>query len=436
MPTGAERQLCFAWCLRVFWDISWRKSNHHQRIRRAQYGNLRAGDHRRRDACDIGWIFLPNGFAKYGCISGRGLCLGWTKATGPALFESATISTSGSGSEVVTFDTNGIALTQGQQYVLFASTSQDQSGHSGLGTSASSTPMSIAAEEFVFLNNGTDASEWTSTAWDTSFSSGDLMFQANFDASATVGFTGLTGLGFDGMGGEDTLIVNGGLVSPVSGVGGNENDTLAGGSGADVVKGGPGADHLDGAVGSDTADYSDKTTSVEVTLNGSIDAIVLVDGAPEDTIKNIENIIGGSGSDVLIGDSHQNTLSGLAGNDILQGGRAKDTLTGGLDADSFVFSAKAQSPKGSARDVITDFSGVGGDLDQIDLSGIDAKKGAGDQAFHWIGAHNFHQHKGELHVVKHSGFVIVEGDTNGDGSADFQIKLIGSHALTADDFIL
>jgi len=45
-----------------------------------------------------------------------------------------------------------------------------------------------------------------------------------------------------------------------------------------------------------------------------------------------------------------------------------------------------------------------------------------------------------LHVVKKAGFVIVEGDVNGDGRADFQIEV---HNLTADlnglakaDFIL
>jgi hypothetical protein len=38
--------------------------------------------------------------------------------------------------------------------------------------------------------------------------------------------------------------------------------------------------------------------------------------------------------------------------------------------------------------------------------------------------------------VKHAGFITVEGDTNGDGKADFQIEVHGAGKLLAGDFVL
>jgi serralysin len=49
---------------------------------------------------------------------------------------------------------------------------------------------------------------------------------------------------------------------------------------------------------------------------------------------------------------------------------------------------------------------------------------AGNQNFRAIdGA--FSHHASELHVLHKFGFEVLEGDTNGDGKADFQIKVVG-----------
>ena len=55
------------------------------------------------------------------------------------------------------------------------------------------------------------------------------------------------------------------------------------------------------------------------------------------TIANgaqIENAVGGSGSDTLIGNELANTLSGGAGDDTLQGNSGNDTLNGGANNDT------------------------------------------------------------------------------------------------------
>ena len=146
---------------------------------------------------------------------------------------------------------------------------------------------------------------------------------------------------------------------------------------------------------------------------------------------NPETVTGTPNNDIIFGGSGNDTLGGSDGVDTLTGGLGKDTMTGGSGADHFIFNLKTESAKGANRDVILDFSGsgLGGEHDQIDLTGIDAKKGHGNQAFHFIGAHKFHHKVGELHFVKHGTFVTVEGDIDGNGKADFQIDV---HNLTND----
>jgi Ca2+-binding RTX toxin-like protein len=142
--------------------------------------------------------------------------------------------------------------------------------------------------------------------------------------------------------------------------------------------------------------------------------------------------------DLIFGFAGNDTLEGLGGGDTLIGGKGKDSLTGDLGADIFDFNKSKESVKGAGRDVITDFDAVD---DVIDLGGIDAKGGVpGNQKFKFIAGHKFHKIKGELHFLTKTGFVVVEGDVNGDGRADFQIEV---HNLTNDlatlakgDFIL
>jgi pectate lyase len=181
--------------------------------------------------------------------------------------------------------------------------------------------------------------------------------------------------------------------------------TLTGRSAADVLNGGAEDDALNGLGGHDT-------------LNGA---------AGNDTL------LGGTNNDLLSGGAGNDRMEGGTGNDQLNGGEGTDTLTGGTGRDHFVFASVADSTVGSGRDVITDFAA----RDQIDLSGIDAQSGkGGDQDFTFLGSEDFTGEAGELHVIADGDFSVVEGDVNGDGSADFQIALAGHPSLSASDFIL
>ena len=115
---------------------------------------------------------------------------------------------------------------------------------------------------------------------------------------------------FNGYDGDDLLI---------SGLG---NDELNGGTGNDILRGGEGDDILDGGDGIDTADYSDRTQPVFFTFIGNGNANVQVGGVGEDTIRNIEIVMGGWGDDRFIGDFNNNVFSGGEGIDSVEYGNA------------------------------------------------------------------------------------------------------------------
>ena len=76
-------------------------------------------------------------------------------------------------------------MVPGQQYVIFATNSRDQAGHSGGGAWGQVGGSPYAGGAFVFINNGPDPTQWTSTAWSQNFlgAGGDLAFRATFGAA-------------------------------------------------------------------------------------------------------------------------------------------------------------------------------------------------------------------------------------------------------------
>lgn len=174
--------------------------------------------------------------------------------------------------------------------------------------------------------------------------------------------------------------------------------------------------------------FVDFTTNIATVIAGSgSDTIIGNDmGA---TLK------GGGGSDLIVGGLGSDWLQGDGGRDELIGGLGKDLLFGGTGADYFDFNTLADSNKAAAKaDIILDFDHLGGD--RIFLANIDAVRGGGDNAFTFIGAANFSRRAGELHYQVGNGEVLLSGDVNGDGKADFLIHVAGVQVLVASDFVL
>lgn len=181
-------------------------------------------------------------------------------------------------------------------------------------------------------------------------------------------------------GANDTIVTVGGIVEDtlrniesVRGGSGNDiligdgqDNELSGFDGNDILLGGGGRDVLDGGSGLDWADFIDKALAVSVTLNGVNNAIVAVDGAAEDTIRNIEHVRGGASHDTLIGDAQSNWLSGFDGNDVLRGGGGSDVLDGGAGTSDWADYVDKVLPVSvtlnGANDAVVTVGGVAEDI--------------------------------------------------------------------------
>jgi Ca2+-binding RTX toxin-like protein len=114
---------------------------------------------------------------------------------------------------------------------------------------------------------------------------------------------------------------------------------LVGGAGKDVLDGLGGPDVLEGGSGSDTATYADRTEPIVGTIDGAADDGGTSDINPlsqkhDNIMSDVENVIGGSGSDHLVGSGADNTLTGGSGDDVVEGGGGNDVLNGGDGNDS------------------------------------------------------------------------------------------------------
>jgi Ca2+-binding RTX toxin-like protein len=216
-------------------------------------------------------------------------------------------------------------------------------------------------------------------------------------------------------------------------IAGSGNDSLTGDAQANLFAGRAGTDTIDGGAGIDTADYSEKTLPVVVTLAGATAATVTVGGIAEDTLRNIENITGGSGADIVTGSTLANVLSGGAGIDTLTGGGGADTLTGGTGVDRFLFTAASLGTAISSTVTITDFDRAAGEV--LNLTAIDANTIlAGTNPFAFIGTAAFSGTAGQLRFTSQPGQTLIQGDVNGDKTADLTILLPGVTSTVAADW--
>lgn len=261
---------------------------------------------------------------------------------------------------------------------------------------------------------------------DTVIASATFTLGANFE-DLELGGTG----NINGTGNElNNRITGNGAANTLKGMAGN--DILWGGDGDDTLDGGEGRDGLIGGDGNDTyiTDGFDKMGERE---DEGIDTVIT--GAGKfGLLDNFENLTGTSakgqflgGNDlgnVITGGKGADILDGREGNDRLIGGAGADELRGGLGADTFVFLTADKAAKFNAAsiDVIVDFNPMDGD--SIDLSGFDANSTQGGmQAFTYVEAFTKQAGEAMYSFDKGLGYSLLSLDTNGDGKADFAIRL-------------
>ena len=174
-----------------------------------------------------------------------------------------------------------------------------------------------------------------------------------------------------GTAGDDTILAGDGDDTVAAGAGndtvdgGTGDDVIAGDAGDDLLVGGAGDDDLDGGEGTDTASYAGAEAGVEVDL-----AAGTAVGDGDDTLSNMEVVIGSIYDDVIAGDDAANTLDGLAGDDTIDGGAGDDVISGGAGNDILAGGAGDDLLRGGAGNDSVD-GGAGFDtLDLSDATGV------------------------------------------------------------------
>ena len=102
--------------------------------------------------------------------------------------------------------------------------------------------------------------------------------------------------------------------------GGAGNDQLYGGGGNDTLIGGAGNDFFHGGADADVILF-EGSAAVDVDI-----VRTTATGQGTDTLGGVENITGGSGSDIIRGNAAANVLNGAVGNDTLVGRGGSDVL--------------------------------------------------------------------------------------------------------------
>ena len=249
----------------------------------------------------------------------------------------------------------------------------------------------------------------------------------------------LHGFGVDGSGAAlgFLTLTNTGLIS--GGIRGTAGDDLISNSG--TILG-----NVTIAEGADTFNNHGTVTGT-VALGASDDRYDGRGGSVTDVVygeDGMDTLLGGASDDLLSGDAGNDRLRGLAGDDSLSGGlgndwlagglgddtlsagAGRDTMTGGAGEDVFVFASAAEAGRSLAtRDQISDFTTK---VDDIDLSAIKAGQiFIGSGTFATSGA-------AQVHYIAATG--LLEGDTNGNGVADYAVFLHVGTVLAANDLIL
>ncbi|WP_183097160.1 peroxidase family protein [Mesorhizobium sp. YM1C-6-2] len=260
-----------------------------------------------------------------------------------------------------------------------------------------------------------------------------------------------------GEGGDDFL--SGGEGRDMA-FGGGGNDDILGGAGADMLYGDGGSDRIFGDEGDDLIDAG--TGNDHVQGGAGNDTILAMAGDGDDTYwgdgmsascgdgvdtldmsaitANITADLGTgaggrgsatssqSGSDALWG--IENIVTG-SGNDVITASSAANVIDAGTGNDTFRFLSAADAD----GDTIMGFQPG----DRIDLSGIDADIGSANHQFTLVTGSGFNA-AGALRVTHESwqgqDYTLVEGNTNGGNDAEFTVKIKGHHTLTASDFDL
>ena len=172
----------------------------------------------------------------------------------------------------------------------------------------------------------------------------------------------------------DSLLQGDSRANVIRGLGGD--DVLAGELGNDTLYGGAGADSFDGGNGKDLADYSESAAGVRVELLGTGvggeaqgDTFVRV----SESVSTVENLLGSSYGDTLIGDNGNNRINpGLSNGYFASTREETDRVVGGEGNDTIVIDYSLQDYRASGiRGGFASDSAISGYLSRRNINDSD-----------------------------------------------------------------
>ncbi len=155
-------------------------------------------------------------------------------------------------------------------------------------------------------------------------------------------------------------------------VGGSGPDVLAGKAGDDILEGKGGNDNLAGQAGNDTyrfdGDAETGTATIVESVNGGIDTLDFSQTTGVGISINLGNALPqqvkpGLFLNLLANDRIENVIGG-SGDDVIQGNSLENHLAGGPGNDRYVFDGDLIL----GSDIILETSGIGGGVDTLDFS--------------------------------------------------------------------
>jgi Ca2+-binding RTX toxin-like protein len=181
----------------------------------------------------------------------------------------------------------------------------------------------------------------------------------------TIFLDGSSGTGAE-AGGDNLTgieIVQGGNFGDII-TGTNSNESLYGNGGNDTLISGGGTNIIDGGIGTDTASYAIYGNAI--TVNMSTNSVS--DGATlNDSLANIERVIGTTQNDIFFGSAGADTSEGNDGNDLFYGSAGADTLRGDVGVDTVDYTASSAAVQAYLNGTLSS----GGDAASDDLQTIE-----------------------------------------------------------------
>jgi Ca2+-binding RTX toxin-like protein len=210
---------------------------------------------------------------------------------------------------------------------------------------------------------------------------------------------------------------------------------ILGGDGDDFLRGGSVGDSLSGGNGTDTADYSDRSSPLTITLDGKPgDGSA---GENDNVQSDVEVVNGGSGADTITGSDGDNVLNGNGGNDTLNGQGGSDALNrGDFDGNQDAGAGADKLSGGSGTDAVS-YSDSRVPL-RVSLDGVAGDGAAGENDNVGRDVEGVSGGSGNDVLIGNAGFNILQGGAGDDrllggGGADSLDGEAGNDSIQALD---